>query len=186
MRRLVLAVSALLALGACAAGDAAPPQASATPELQIGFPSGGLSDTIAITAVDRLPLRAAELVAPDSARVPANWIDVNARPRAATGQWIAGNPWETTLAGSNAAAALTSPNAEVNAALRSQVQVLATISQAEIPLPDPVAYRRDWANYRIRLTFGMSSSEVETREVAAPEPPPLPAGPAATPVPPPG
>jgi hypothetical protein len=186
MRRLVLAVSALLALGACAAGDGAPPTASGTPELQVGFPSGGLADTIAITAVDRLPLRAAELVAPDSAAVPANWIDVNARPRAATGQWVAGNPWETTLAGSNAAAALTTPNAEVNAALRSQVQVLATVSQAEIPLPDPVAYRRDWANYRIRLTFGMSPNEIETREVAAPEPPPLPAAPPPAPMPPPG
>jgi hypothetical protein len=169
MRRLVLAVSALLALGACAAGDGAPPTASGTPELQVGFPSGGLADTIAITAVDRLPLRAAELVAPDSAPVPANWIDVNARPRAATGQWVAGNP-----------------NAEVNAALRSQVQVLATVSQAEIPLPDPVAYRRDWANYRIRLTFGMSPKEIETREIAAPEPPPLPAAPPPTPMPPPG
>src|SRR5208282_198658 len=43
---------------------------------------------------------------------------------------------------------------------------------APIPLPDPVEYRRDWRNYRIRLSFGNSPDEVETREVTAPEPPP--------------
>ena len=105
--------------------------------------------------------------------------------RVAAGQWVAGSPWEASLTGSSAVAALTTPNAEVNAALRSQVQLLATVSQAEIPLPDPVAYRRDWANYRVRLTFGTPPGEVEAREVAAPEPPALPAAPP-TPVPPPG
>jgi hypothetical protein len=70
--------------------------------------------------------------------------------------------------------------------LRSQVQVLAVLSQAEIPLPDPVAYRRDWATYRVRLTFGTPPSELESREVAAPAPPPQPAVPPPTPAAPPG
>ena len=183
MRRLMLLLSApaLLALGACTAGGGAPPPEAPPVGLQIGFSPGGLADTIAITALDRLPLHAAELVAPDGAAAPANFIDVNARPRASTGQWVANNPWETSFAGAGAAAALTTPNAEANAALRSQVQVLAVLSQAEIPLPDPIAYRRDWANYRVRLTFGTPPGELENRELAAPAPPPQPAAPPPTP-----
>jgi hypothetical protein len=186
MRRLILVLLPLVILGACAAGDSAPPLPATNAELHVGFPSGGLADTITINVIDRQPLRAAELVAPDGGRSAADWINVDASPRVAAGQWVAGNPWEPTLAGSNAAAALTTPNAEVNAALRSQVQLLATVSQAEIPLPDPIAYRRDWANYRVRLTFGMPPGELEAREIPAPEPPPVPAAPPPTPVPPPG
>ena len=44
------------------------------------------------------------------------------------------------------------------------------LSTAEIALPDPVAYRRDWTQYRIRLTFGTPPGGVETSEIAAPEP----------------
>ena len=69
--------------------------------------------------------------------------------------------------------------------MRSQVQLLANLSQAEIPLPDPIAYRRDWPNYRVRLTFGTPPGAIEAREIAAPEPPLQPAAPP-VPVPPPG
>jgi hypothetical protein len=186
MRRLMLLFPALLALGACTTGDGAPPPEVAPLDLQVGFAPGGLADTISITAIDRLPLHAAELVAPDGAAVPANWVDTNARPRAAAGQSVANNSWQTSLNGTNAAAALTTPNVEANAALRSQVQVLAVLSQAEIPLPDPVAYRRDWASYRVRLSFGISPGEIETREIPAPAPPPQPAVPPPAPTPPPG
>lgn len=180
MRRVMPVFSAFLALSGCTPGGSAPPPLSAPFELQVGFSPGGLVDTISITALDRLPLHAAELIAPDGLAAPANWIDVNARPRVATGQWVANSPWETALAGTGVAA-LTTPNAEANAALRSQVQVMAVLSQAEIPLPDPVAYRRDWATYHVRLTFGTPPSELETREVAAPAPPPQPAAPALPP-----
>ena len=64
------------------------------------------------------------------------------------------------------------PNAGGGAALQGQQQLLANVSTAEIALPDPVAYRRDWRRYRIRLTFGTPPGEVETRDIAAPEPPP--------------
>ena len=40
-----------------------------------------------------------------------------------------------------------------DATYRSETQVLMMVSTADIPLPDPVVYRRDWANYRIRLGF---------------------------------
>lgn len=173
-----------VALAACAAGDAAPPPQAATAELVAGFPAGGLADTITITAVDRLPLRGAELVAPDGATTPANWLDVNSGPAVRTGQSVANNPWETALTGSTAVAALTTPNVGPNAALRSEVRLLAIVSQAQIPLPDPVAYRRDWANYRVRITFGTPPGELEVREIAAPPPPSQPAAPPPAPVPP--
>lgn len=185
MRRLAPLLPLLTVLGACSAGDSAAPPPAATAELHVGFPSGGVADTITVTAVERLPLSAAELVAPDGATTPADWVDANAGPRVRTGQLVAGNPWETALTGTSAVAALTTPNAEANAALRGQVQMLATVSQAQIPLPDPVAYRRDWANYRVRLSFGTPPGEVETQEIAAPAPLPLPAAPP-VPVPPAG
>ena len=72
---------------------------------------------------------------------------------------------------------LTTPDALVNAALYGQVQLQAMVSQADIALPDPVAYKRDWVNYRVRLSFGTPPGEIETREVAAPEPPNTPVRP---------
>jgi hypothetical protein len=172
MRRLIPALLPLFLVVACDGGSNAPPLAVTAAAVQAGFPRGGLADTITVSAVDRLPLRAADLVASDGTATPANWIDVNNSPRVATGQWVAGNPWETTVTGATAAAALTTANAELGATLQGQVQLLATVSTAEIPLPDPVVYRRDWTNYRIRLTFGTPPGDVETREIAAPEPPP--------------
>ena len=60
MRRVMLLPSALLALSACTPGGGAPPPLAAPFELQVGFSPGGLADTISITALDRLPLHAAE------------------------------------------------------------------------------------------------------------------------------
>ena len=171
MRRLVPALLSLFLVVACDTGGNTPPPAVAAAAVQAGFPRGGLADTITISAVERLPLRIAELVAPDGATTPANWIDVNNSPSVTTGQRVANNPWDTAVTGSSAAAALTSQNAEAGATLQGQVQLLGTVSTAEIALPDPVAYRRDWTQYRIRLTFGTPPGDVATSEIAAPEPP---------------
>ncbi len=46
------------------------------------------------------------------------------------------------------------------------------MSSASIALPDPVAYRRDWQKYRIRLRLG-DPPQAETRELAAPAPLPV-------------
>ena len=173
MLRLLLILLCSLELSACSGGDAAPPAQAASTQVQIGFPKGGLADTITVTAVDRLPLRAAELVAPDGSTVKSNWINVASAPSVGTGQWLA-NLSETPLSGTSVAPVLTSPDALANAALYGQAQLLAMVSQADIALPDPVAYRRDWVNYRVRLSFGTAPGEIETREVPAPEPPPLP------------
>ena len=55
---------------------------------------------------------------------------------------------------------------------QQQVTLQTVVSTASLPLPDPVDYRREWRDYRIRLDFGIPPGETETREVAAPEPPP--------------
>ncbi len=171
MRRVLPILLPLFLLGGCDGGGASGPP-SPIEQVRAGFPKGGLVDTIAIDALDRLPLRGAELVAPDGTTTPAGYIDVNASPTVVTGQWIAGNPGPDTLAGAGSAAVLRMPNAQAAAAIEGQQQLLATISTAEIALPDPIAYRRDWRKYQIRLTFGTPPGDIETREIAAPEPPP--------------
>jgi len=49
---------------------------------------------------------------------------------------------------------------------------LLMVSTAEITLPDPVAYRRNWQNYHIRVSFGAGDNQADVRDIAAPEPPP--------------
>jgi hypothetical protein len=173
MRRVLPVLLLLVLLTACEGGNALPSGPPAPAEqVHASFPKGGLVDTIEIDAVDRLPLRAAELVSADGRATPASHIDVTASPTVATGQRVAGDPWQNALAGRGSAAVLTMPNAQAGAALQGEQQLLATVSTADIPLPDPVAYRRDWRKYRIRLTFGTLPGEIETHEIAAPEPPP--------------
>ena len=137
--------------------------------IPVGF--GGLVDTITITAIDRLPLRAAELVAPDGTIAPANSITVDPNPRASVGQFAKSNPWRDAVGGYNALPALALQNAQAGAAMQSQVQLLATLSTADIPLPDPVVYRQDWAKYKIRLSFA-AGDQLDVREIPAPAPPP--------------
>jgi hypothetical protein len=153
---------AVSAPGPLSTGPAVP-----TATLRAGF--GGLVDTIEVSAIELLPLRAAALVAPDGTLVPARDITVNANPRILTGQWSLSHPWDVAV---NPANTLTAPSGRADAALYSDQQLLATVSRADIPLPDPVAYRRDWRDWRIRLTFGTPPGELQTLVIAAPEPPP--------------
>jgi hypothetical protein len=175
MRRVLPFLLPLVLIAGCDGGGlppGPPGPVGPTAELRAGFPLRGLADTIVIDAIDRLPLRTAELVGPGGAVTPAGNIEVTASPRMATGQRVAGDPWQSAMFGSGSVAALAIPEGQASAALSGQQQLLATVSTAEITLPDPVAYRRDWASYRIRLVFGTPPSEVETREIAAPAPPP--------------
>jgi hypothetical protein len=173
MRRVMAILLSLWLIAGCAGGEALPPGPTGPTEgPRAGFPKGGVADTIAIEAIERLPLRAAVLIAPDGTAIPASNIDVADSPRFATGQWAAGDPWRSGLSGLGPTAALTMPPGGAGPALQGQQQLLAIVSSAEIALPDPVAYRRDWRRYRIRLSFGTPPSEIETREIAAPEPPP--------------
>jgi hypothetical protein len=151
--------------------DVLPPgPATPTAHLRVGF--GGLVDTIEVSAIEQSPLREAALIAPDGTMVLANDITVSANPRIATGQWSLANRWDEPASADNALAALTLPNVQAGAALRSDQQLLAMVSRADLPLPDPVAYRRDWRDWRVRLTFGTPPGELQTMVIAAPEPPP--------------
>ena len=179
MRRFLPHLWAILPLLLAAAGcdgDLAlppgPPALGPAPQIRVSFPPGGIADTIVVEALESLPLRAAQLVAPNGAITAASNIDVDAAPRFATGQWAAGDPWRTSLTSNGGPSVLTLQHGEAGAALRSREEVLATVSTADIPLPDPVAYRRDWRHYRVRLSFGTPPGQVESREFAAPQPPP--------------
>jgi len=119
-----------------------------------------------------MPLREAALIAPDGTTVPATYINVTDNPSLATGTWSLSNRWGEAAGSNNALAALALPNMQAGAALRANEQLLAMVSRADIPLPDPVAYRRDWRNWRIRLVFGTPPGELQTLEIPAPEPPP--------------
>ncbi len=143
---------------------------TANSRVRVGF--GGLVDTIEISTLEYLPLRAAALVAPDGTLVPATYIAVGDNPRIATGQWSLSNRWDNPVTPENTLAILAVPAVQAGAALYSSRQLLAMMSRADIPLPDPVAYRRDWRDWRVRLTFGTPPGELETLLIAAPEPPP--------------
>ena len=61
---------------------------------------------------------------------------------------------------------------EFGGAPQGSIRLLAMVSTASIPLPDEIAYRRDWRSYRIFLSFGDLAGEVERQVLPAPEPPP--------------
>ena len=151
-------------------GSLPPGPAVTTATLRVGF--GGIVDTIAVSAIQPQPLRTAALVAPDGTLVLASDVTVSSNPRVMTGQWSLSNPWDAAVNPDNTLAALALPNGQAGAALYSAQQLLAIVSRADIPLPDPVAYRRDWRNWRIRLAFGTPPGELQTLEIPAPEPPP--------------
>jgi hypothetical protein len=178
MRRAIAATLVALSLAGCGgasgpgtpSGQLPPGPAVATAQVRAGF--GGLTDTIEIRAVELLPLREAVLVAPDGTTVPANSITVADNPRVMTGQWSQANRWDAPVDPANTLAALTLTGVQAGAALGADQQLLAMVSRADIPLPDPVAYRRDWRDWRIRLTFGTPPGDVVTNEIPAPQPPP--------------
>jgi hypothetical protein len=170
LRRLLIILPSLMMLAACT--DAPPPTMGPQQGVRASFPPGGVAGVIQIDALDSLPLHAAELVAPDGTATPQSYLNVTANPRTLGGTASLTDPWRTSMLGSNGIdPMLGTPPSPV---ARSQEQLLLTASTADITLPDPVAYRHDWANYKIRLSFGPTGSDV--REIAAPQPPPPPAG----------
>jgi hypothetical protein len=170
MRRFWMILPCLAAIAACT--DAPPPLAVPPPSVTATFPPGGLANVIQVNALDALPLRTAELVAPDGATTPASSIDVEANPVTLAGQRAFNDPWRTSSIGPNGINA--APQATTDPAVYSQHQLLMTISTAQIAPADPVAYRRDWQNYKVRLGFAGSGHQLDMREIPAPEPPPNP------------
>lgn len=170
MRRFWTILSCLALLAACT--DAPPPAAAPAPGVTASFPPGALANVIQVKALDPLPLRTAELVAPDGTTTPASSIDADANPTMLAGQHAFKDPWRTSSLGPNGLNPM--PDATVDPTVYSEHQLLMTVSTAQIAPPDPVAYGRDWQSYKIRLGFAGSGHQLETREIPAPQPPPPP------------
>ncbi len=157
----------LAVVGACAPESGLAPLP--TDQVRARFPPGGVVNSIEIDAVDRLPLRTAELVAPDGQATPASYLHVNPSPSVAFYQRQIDTPYEGSIFGIDKVAPVP---AVVTGAPQGDAQLLAMVSTASIPLPDEIEYRRDWRSYRIFLSFGDLAGEVERRVLPAPEPPP--------------
>jgi hypothetical protein len=141
-------------------------------QIRARFPPGRVVDVIEVEAVNRLPLRSAELIAPDGQTTPASYLNVTPSPSVTYYQEFsdapyAGSPF--TIGNLTSGAPLSNGIAGTP---QGRTQLLAMVSTASIPLPDEIGYRRDWRSYRIFLSFGDFASEVERRVLAAPEPPP--------------
>jgi len=138
-------------------------------QVRARFPPGGVVNSIEIDAIDRLPLRTAELVSPDGRATPASYLHVNPSPSVTSYQRQIDTPYEGNLSGIGN---VTPVPAVVTGAPQGDAQLLAMVSTASIPVPDEIEYRRDWRSYRIFLSFGDLAGEVERRVLPAPEPPP--------------
>src|SRR5271169_4218968 len=166
--RLATCLAIILLLADCSGACSGPVPAN---PVRASFPTGGLVNVIAVDAVDRLPLRQAELIAPDGHATAASSVTANPAPTQSFSQQFPTGLYSSTQFGVSSIGSNALSPGVVGAAPQTQTQLLAVASTASIQLPDPVAYRRDWQKYRIRLRFG-DPPQVETREIAAPAPPP--------------
>jgi hypothetical protein len=157
----------LALVAACSPETGLPPLP--TDQVRARFPPGGVVNSIEVDAVDRLPLRTAELVSPDGQATPASYLHVSASPSVTFYQREIDTPYEGNVSGIHGSALV--PGV-VTGAPQGDAQLLAMVSTASIPLPDEIEYRRDWRSYRIFLSFGDLAGEVERRVLPAPEPPP--------------
>jgi hypothetical protein len=157
-------------LAACG-GDAGLPPLP-TDQVRARFPAGGVVNAIEVDAIDRLPLRSAELIAPDGTATPASWLSVNPSPSVISYQRFTNSPYAGNLFGVGSIAPGTPLPANISGVPQGSARLLAIISAALISLPDEIEYRRDWQSYRIFLSFGDLAGEVERRVLPAPEPPP--------------
>lgn len=160
----LLSLLPLLLTAACIDEGGAGPAPLPTEQIQASFPVHGIANAILVEATERLPLRVAELIAPDGTKTYASVVDLSPSLPSGGTQPTAfpslGNMSELMLPGPVAAGAD-----------RSASRLSITVSKASIPLPDPVAYRRDWRKYKIRLEFGRPPGPIEAHLIDAPAPP---------------
>ena len=165
MRRAACFLTIVLLAGCAEEGGLAP---LPTDQVRARFPPGGVVNEIEVDAITRLPLRSAELIAPDGDATAASYLHVGPAPSVTYYQGFTNGD----VLGVGNIASGTQPPLNAAGAPQGSAQLLAMVSTASIPLPDEVAYRRDWRSYRIFLSFGDLAGEVERRVLPAPEPPP--------------
>ena len=169
--RIAAGILAAGLLAACADESGLP--AVPNDQVRTYFPPGGVVNAIEVDAINRLPLRSAELVAPDGQATPASYLRVNSDPGFTYYQRYFNTPYVGNAVGIGDIAAGNPLSTDIgNGASQGSVRLFAMASTASIPLPDEIAYRRDWRSYRIFLSFGDLSGEVERKVLPAPEPPP--------------
>ena len=164
-----LAVGALLLLlGGC---NDAPPgvDSGQLPFTAVArFVPGGEVTVIEVTVNDRQPLRAAELVGPGGAVIPAESIDVKAPVT-----YLPPFADQSIVGGPGIVPGMTPPFAGFGtfAAPGSQTvtggQIHAT---AQIRLDEPLTYARDWRLWQVRLSIGDPPNE-KVVTLPAPRPP---------------
>jgi hypothetical protein len=168
--RAVACLLTLVLLAACADDSGQP--SLPTDQVRVRFRPGGVVNAIEVDAINRLPLRSVELIAPDGEATPASYLNASPSPSVTYYQRFSNGPYAGNAFGvGNIASGMPFPG-EIGGAPQGSAQLLATVSTASIPLPDEIEYRRDWRSYRIFLSFGDLPSEVERRVLPAPEPPP--------------
>lgn len=165
MRRHVL-FPILLMLAACS-GPGLPSLPTAQSEAL--FVKHGVADHIEIRALNRLPLREAKLTAPNGAQTDAEDIVVSPATRLGESALLGSS---MVSPGSYGVASIPPAPATIGGAPQGAGVLLLMLSTGSITLPDPVAYRRDWRRYRIRLRFGDRPGSVRRQVIAAPRPPP--------------
>src|SRR5438105_8622063 len=124
MLRLVLLLAAAALVG-CAGSGLAP---VATDQVRAHFPPGGVVDVIEVDAVDRLPLRKAELIATDGRAIAASYLNVNPSPGVTVDPEFSSSPGYGFGTGN------IGPHQTLGGA-QQRVAVLAMVSTASIPLP---------------------------------------------------
>ncbi|HZU88865.1 MAG TPA: hypothetical protein VE993_06375 [Stellaceae bacterium] len=169
--RAVFPVLSLLALAACGTAGLPP-----LPADRVGasfpppsFVNPGPANVIRVDALSRLPLRRAELVAPDGRSTPAGSIDVDPTPGFTKYQAPAAYPYGSAFAGFGPQEELSPVPA--GAAPQIESRLLEMHSTASLAVPDMAAYERDWRRYHIRLTFGTPPAPLASETIAAPAPP---------------
>ena len=167
-RRSLPSILLFTLLAACGDSGLAPVPSD---QIRASFPPGGVVDVIEVDTVNHLPLRSAALIAPDGQVTQTSYLAVNPSPSATSYLALPTSPYAAIATGvGNLTTGLT-PTVSTGSP-QQQVTLQTVVSTASLPLPDPVDYRREWRDYRIRLDFGIPPGETETRDVPAPEPPP--------------
>jgi hypothetical protein len=124
---------------------------------------------IQVTVTDRLPARVVELVAPDGSVQPAQSIEAARATAGASGRGIGqvGPAVGTGLGGGSFGLGIGAPLGQPTETASGGDLV----SNAFIPLPDPLQYRLTWPSWRIRGRLGDPPGETRSFELPAPQPP---------------